>query len=208
VLVIRFRYGAHLSAEQVAELVRPCPDTLELICAWLEYHGIRSCSISTTHGGGWLMVTDVPVSQANQLLGASYQLYRNAKTNDTIIRTVGYALPAVLHSHIQAVAPTTYFTSRRVTRQKLRRRFGAAPVQAQAASGNLVTALSSRADEEIWPGFLQWLYDTEEYEPSATEQNRFAVVGFEHRIPSQEDLTMCMNHFNLHAQAKPSPSYR
>jgi tripeptidyl-peptidase-1 len=114
-----FRYGAYLSAEQVDELLRPYPETLKLISAWLRYHGIRSSSISMTHGS-WLTVSDVPMSQANQLLGASYQLYRNAKTNDTIIHTVGYALPAVLHAHIQAIAPTTYFTSTRVTRRRHR----------------------------------------------------------------------------------------
>ena len=135
--LLRFRYGLHLSADQVAELVRPFPDTIELITAWLNYHGIRSSSISTTHSGAWLTVSNVLVSQANQLLGASYQLYRNANTNDTIVRTVGYALPAALHTHIKTVAPTTYFASKRVTREALsRRNFGPAPAQ----------ALSSRAD--------------------------------------------------------------
>jgi tripeptidyl-peptidase-1 len=38
--LLRFRYGTLLSAEQVAEHVRPYPDTLELIHAWLKYHGI------------------------------------------------------------------------------------------------------------------------------------------------------------------------
>ena len=61
-----------------------------------------------THGGAWLTVTGVLVSQANELFGASYQLYRHTETNDTIIRTVDYAIPAVLHTHIQAVAPTTH----------------------------------------------------------------------------------------------------
>ncbi|KAH9010766.1 hypothetical protein EDB84DRAFT_1445534 [Lactarius hengduanensis] len=37
-------------------------------------------SISRTHGGGWLMVSGVPVSRANELL-ASYQLYWHAGTN-------------------------------------------------------------------------------------------------------------------------------
>ena len=49
------------------------------------------------------------MSKANQLLGASYQLYQNSKTNDTVLRTVGYALPTVLHTRIRTVAPTTYF---------------------------------------------------------------------------------------------------
>src|SRR6266702_5751862 len=129
---LRFRYGAHLSKEQVAELVMPHPDTIELVSSWLVHHGVRSSSISTTHGGAWLTVTDVLVSQANRLLSASYQLYRQAKTNDTIIRTVGYALPTVLHTHIQAVAPTTDFASTRVLR-KTPRCHSVRP--AEAASG-------------------------------------------------------------------------
>jgi tripeptidyl-peptidase-1 len=183
------RYGAHLSAEQVAELVRPHPDTLGLISAWLKFHGIQSSSISTSHGGGWLTVTDVLVSKANQLLGASYQVYRNTKTNDMIVRTVGYALPAVLHTHIQAVAPTTYFASKQVTWQTPRRRsFGTAPTQAQA--------LSSRVNEfEVVPEFLRWLYKTFAYVPSATDQNRLALVGFHEGVPRQSDLTSFMNLF-------------
>ena len=111
VRLLRFRYGAYLSKEQVAEHVRPHPESLALINAWLVHHGIRSSSISPTHGGGWLTVSDVLVSQANQLLGATYQLYRNVNTNETIIRTVGYRLPTALHAHIQTVAPTTNFPS-------------------------------------------------------------------------------------------------
>ena len=129
VLLHRFRYGAHLSQDQVAELVRPYPDTVELISAWLEYHGIRSSSISTTHGGGWLTVSEVLVSQANELLGVSYQIYRNGKTNDAIVRIIGYGLPAMLHGHVKTVAPTTYFPSMRVRWQTpCKRSHGAAPV--------------------------------------------------------------------------------
>ena len=62
------------SKAEVAELVKPGPDKLELIGAWLVHHGIRSSSVSTTHGGAWPTVPDVFVSQANQLFGASYQL--------------------------------------------------------------------------------------------------------------------------------------
>ena len=83
------RYGAHLSKEQVADLVAPHPDTLELVSTWLEYKGVPPSSISTSHGGGWLTVTEIPVSQANDLLGASYQLYYHTRTNDTILRTAG-----------------------------------------------------------------------------------------------------------------------
>ncbi|KAH9053898.1 subtilisin-like protein [Lactarius vividus] len=105
------RYGMHLSREQVADIVAPHPDTVQLVHSWLEHHRITSSSVSVTHGGSFLTVTGVPVSQANNLLGASYQLYRHTKTNETIIRTLGYSLPVVLGGHVQTVAPTTFFSS-------------------------------------------------------------------------------------------------
>ncbi|KAH9020166.1 subtilisin-like protein [Lactarius pseudohatsudake] len=114
----------HLTAAPLTPSFTPHPDTLELVTSWLAHHGVRPSSISTTHGGAWLTVSDVLVSQANEMLGASYQLYRHSKVNDTIIRTVSYALPEVLHAHIQAVVPTTYFASTRTLRRTPRERSG------------------------------------------------------------------------------------
>ncbi|KAH9015223.1 subtilisin-like protein [Lactarius pseudohatsudake] len=193
------RYGAHLSKEQVAELVTPHPETLELVTSWLAHHGVRPSSISTTHGGAWLTVSNVLVSQADQILGASYQLYRHSKVNDTIIRTVGYALPEVLHAHIQAVAPTTYFASTRTQRQTPRRRSvdaAAALAEVEAASGKPVTMLSSRAHwDEVTPSELRWLYKTFAYIPTAADRNTLGIFGFEKEYPSETDLSEYMTDF-------------
>ncbi|KAH9007873.1 subtilisin-like protein [Lactarius hengduanensis] len=200
--LLRFRYGAHLSKEQVAELVRPHPDTLELITSWFAHHGVRPSSISTTHGGAWLTVTNVLVSQANQMLGASYQLYRHANVNDTIIRTVSYALPEVLHAHIQAVAPTTYFASIRTLRKTPRRRSvepAAALAEAEATSGKPVRVLSSRAGG-VTPSQLRWLYKTFEYVPTAADRNTLGVFGFLEEYPSETDLTTFMTKFRPDVQ--------
>ncbi|KAH9036760.1 subtilisin-like protein [Lactarius deliciosus] len=97
VLLLQRRYGAYLSKEQVSKLVSLPPETLELVNSWLEYHGVPSSSVSMTHGGTTLTLSGVSIIQANALLGASYQLYRHVETNETVVRTVGYALPAALH---------------------------------------------------------------------------------------------------------------
>ncbi|KAH9029799.1 subtilisin-like protein [Lactarius deliciosus] len=196
------RYGAYLSKEQVAELVRPHPDTLELVTSWLAHHGVRPSSISTTHGGAWLTVSNVLVSRANEMLGASYQLYRHAEVNDTIVRTVSYALPDVLHAHIQAVAPTTYFASTRMQRQTPRRRSieaAAALAEAEVASGKPVTVLSRRAGE-VTPSQLRWLYKTFAYVPTAADRNTLGVFGFKKEYPSETDLTMFMTNFRSDVQ--------
>src|SRR6202046_1785622 len=157
VFTCSFRYGAHLSNEQIAELVAPHQDSLELVHSWLEPHRVPSSSISTSHGGGWLSITGVPVSQANELLFASYQLYRPTETNETntILRTVSYSLPVALHAHVQTVAPTTYFGSpRTLLPTALQRSSEEAAVMMNATSGGLVRMLSRR-DNNVRPSFLR-----------------------------------------------------
>ncbi|KAI9451104.1 subtilisin-like protein [Lactarius psammicola] len=184
------RYGAHLSKEQVAQLVAPHPDTLGLINSWLDYHGVPSSSISTTLGGSWLMLTGVPVSQANALLGASYQLYRRTGTNDTtILRTIGYALPAVLHTHVQTVVPTTHFASMHTLQQTPWRSAVRAP--ADMASRELVTMPSSR-NIRVTPSDVRWLYKTTAYVPVATDRNQIGIGGFLNEYPSPVDLKTYM----------------
>ncbi len=193
----RSRYGAYLSKEQVAELVAPHPDTLELVHSWLEYHGIPSSSVSVTHGGSSLKLTGVSMSRANDLLGASYQLYRHVKTNETIIRTVGYALPAALHGHVQTVAPTTSFATPRTHWQIPRKRFDRAAVElAEAASGETVSVPSSRDVNVVTtPSYLSWLYSTWVYSPAATDRNMLGIVGLLWQNPSLPDLTRFMSKY-------------
>ncbi|KAH9047230.1 subtilisin-like protein [Lactarius hengduanensis] len=156
----------------------------------------ESSSISTSHGGGWLTVTDVPVPQANELLGASYQLYRLAGTNDTaIVRTIGYALPKVLHAHVNTVAPTTFFASARslqLTPHGHSARAAGAP--GKAASRGPVSVVSSR-DEDITPEELRRLYYTYVYKPTALAQNAIGILGFNNEFPSLTDLDTFMSEF-------------
>ncbi|KAH9054643.1 peptidase S8/S53 domain-containing protein [Lactarius vividus] len=128
-----FTYGEHLSKEQVADLVRPHPDTLELVTSWLAHHGVRPSSISMTHGGG---------------------------------RSVGAVV---------------------------------APAEAEAASGNLVTVLSSRASE-VTPSDLRWLYKTFAYVPTAADRNSLGVFGYVEEYPSETELAMFMTYFRSDVQ--------
>ena len=189
--------------EQVAELVAPRPDTLELVKAWLEYNGVPLSTVSITLGGGWLTATGVPVSQANQLLGASYQQYYHAGTNDTILRTVGYELPEALFTHVQTVVPTTAFTSSRPLQQMLRSRpDGSTTAQAENATSGApvnMNIVPRRDPSYITPFALRWMYHTETYIPTAPQLNALGIVGFENEVPSQLDLSNFMRQFRSDA---------
>ncbi|KAH9033144.1 subtilisin-like protein [Lactarius hengduanensis] len=192
------RYRAYLTKEQVAELVAPRPETLELVNSWLEHHAISSSSISMTHGGSALMLKGVSVTQANTLLGASYQLYRHVESGETIVRTVGYSLPVALHWHVLTVAPTTSFVSpRQWQTPRTRNRSDRAM---NSTSGEPATMLSSRAKiNSVTPSFLRWLYDTEAYIPNTHGENVLGVVGLLRDYPSPTDLTAFMQKYRSEA---------
>ena len=193
----------HLSKDEVAELVAPHSDTLELVNSWLAHHDIPS-SVSPTHGGNWLTLLDVPVSKANDLLGATYKLYQHAETNDTVLRTIGYSVPAVLHKLVQTVAPTTYFGSPRAMRRTLHLRPGAVTLPdgdrelreavADAKPGSAATVPASCATE-ITPTCLRALYNTSSYVPAATFSNKLGIAGYLEEFANHTDLTTFMNRF-------------
>ena len=146
-----------------------------------------------SHGGGWLTLTGVPVSQANALLGASYELYHHTETKEQILRTLGYAIPAVLHAHVQSVAPTTYFGSPQTPRLTTRERSGeAAPGPGRPVSGELRETLSSRTGL-ITPPILRWLYNLSTYVPIAADRNALGVVGLHGDYPSPLDMATFMS---------------
>ncbi|KAH9170163.1 subtilisin-like protein [Lactarius sanguifluus] len=180
------RYRAHLTKEQVADLVAPRPETLELVNYWLEHHGISSSSVSMTHGGNTLKLKGVSVTQANTLLGASYQ---------TIVRTVGYSLPRALHWHVLTVVPTTSFVSPPAQWQTPRNDSSGETV-GPVRSAEPVTMLSGRAKVDLaTPSFLRWLYDTAAYTPNAMNVNALGVVGLLGDSPSPADLRAFMRKY-------------
>ena len=191
----RNRYGSYLTREQVAELVAPHPETLELVYSWLKHHSVPSSSISVTRGGSSLTLAGVPISQANKLLSASYKLYNHVETNNTILRTISYSLPSELHAHVQTVTPTTCFISPRT----------------QWHSGNVISRDGEpimkfpNRDESGGSGqdnssgitlaFLSWIYNTWGYKPTATLWNDLGIVGFAGEYPNPTDLGTFMNEY-------------
>ncbi|KAH9062347.1 subtilisin-like protein [Lactarius vividus] len=193
------RHVHHFSADayQVADLVAPHPETLELVNSWLEHHGISSSSVSTTHHGSTLKLKAVSVTQADTLLGASYQVYRHVERGETIVRTVGYSLPRELHWYVLTVVPTTSFVSPRAQWQTPRNHSSGETVGlVNSASGEPVTMLSGRAKvDHVTPSYLRWLYDTEAYTPNAMDRNVLGILGFKGDYPSPMDLWAFMRKY-------------
>ena len=143
------------------------------------------------HTGNWLKVTRVPVTQANELLGASYELFRHAETNETILRTIRYTLPAALHAHVQTVIPTTYFA----TASTLRKTLHMHPGGAESVGAPRGETGRDGGDTYVKPSFLRWLYNSETYELKATDRNVLGVTGYHGEYPSLVDLRTFMQQY-------------
>lgn len=81
----------------------PKPESVTAVNAWLANNGVHATSISPA--GDWMAI-EVPVSKANELLGAHFSVYKDDTTGRQIIRTLSYSIPAELKGHLDLVHPT------------------------------------------------------------------------------------------------------
>ncbi|THH15737.1 hypothetical protein EW146_g4775 [Bondarzewia mesenterica] len=198
----------HARLADVANLVAPHPDTSAIVSAWLEHHGVPATSVTPSAGGDWLTLSAIPVTQADMLFGAKYQVYRHAHTNDSLIRSISYALPAILHDHVNVVAPTTFFGVPRPYRKTVKvlpnapiLEDGDAAIRAEiSALGSLATqAVPSSCGSTITPACLRALYNTTAYTPKATSSNTLGVAGYLDEFANHADLQTFLGRFRSDA---------
>ena len=189
----RVRYGQHLSKEDVAALIAPHPDSVELVEAWLLAHGLDTSSTQRSHSGDFITVR-VSVAQAEKMLGTQYQMFRHGKSDDYVIRTMNYSLPSVLHEHVAVVAPTTYFGTMKSMKATSFVQEDAPTIESDAdfahllkGPGSLATVPSS-CSTTITPACLRALYNTVNYTPQATDRNILGVAGYLEEFANRADL--------------------
>lgn len=100
-------YGKWLSKEQIHAFTSPTEEAVDAIRSWLKAAGVQDDAISHP-SPDWIHVS-VPVSTADQLLQANYGVYNDDVLGGTILRTLEYALPKLLHDHVETIQPTTSF---------------------------------------------------------------------------------------------------
>ncbi|KAG6841850.1 hypothetical protein C0991_006257 [Blastosporella zonata] len=101
------RYGAHLSKEEVDELVAPHPNSVNAVDNWLRSHGIQDSDVVRSSAGDWLTLT-LPVHLVEKMLDTTYHVWKH-ENGDSVVRTTTYSLPEHLHDHIDVIQPTTMF---------------------------------------------------------------------------------------------------
>ncbi|KAK2465693.1 hypothetical protein APHAL10511_002237 [Amanita phalloides] len=184
------RYGQHLSKDEVDSLVAPHPDSIRAVEEWLTSHGIDLFdAIHRTDAGDWITV-QVSVAQAERMLGTKYNVYHHTASSERVIRTISYSLPRELHSHIDVVAPTTYFGTMRSMRTTSFLQPKIKPV---------TDISSSTCSSTITPTCLRTLYNTINYVPSSTSTNMLGAVGYLNQYANRADLQTFFRDFRSDA---------
>ncbi|CCL99285.1 uncharacterized protein FIBRA_01301 [Fibroporia radiculosa] len=188
------RYGAHLSKEEVEDLIAPPSDSLRLVDEWLASSGIFEDQLSRSSAKDWIIVK-VPVSLAETMLETEYHVWTHEASRESIIRTTSYSLPEHLHDHIDLVQPTTLFS--RFRKMETTYRFIQEVPAAQDTTPGYIPVPSAYNGEvdascngTITPTCLKQLYNAVGYEPSATGGNHIAVTGYLEQYANYEDFHM------------------
>lgn len=192
-----YRYGQHLSKEQVNALVAPHQDSTDLVEAWLLAHGLDLASAQRSPAGDWVTVR-VSVAQAEKMLGNEYSIFRHGNSDDYVVRAMNYSLPSALHGHVAVVAPTTYFGTMKSMRKTSHINVDGQTIESDADVAGLLTGPNSLATvpsscaRTITPSCLRALYNTTSYVPAATDVNMLGVAGYLDEFANNADLQVSM----------------
>jgi tripeptidyl-peptidase-1 len=99
------RYGQHLTAAEVADIVRPEEASIKQVHQWLVEHGIEDIDYSPAKD--WISIV-IPIEKAEELLQTSYTKFEHLDGH-SISRAPEFSLPIHLHEHVDVVQPTTSF---------------------------------------------------------------------------------------------------
>ncbi|CAK5271630.1 unnamed protein product [Mycena citricolor] len=170
-------YGQWLSKDEVDSFSTPTAETTAAVSEWLSSHGLSSTRVSPS--GDWISVS-VPVSKANELLGAKYQVFTHTASGIESIRTLEYSIPAALKDHIRVITPTTSFSGPRPLPpvMSVRSKSRAAPVS---------ESLHVSCNDTMTPRCLQSMYRIPKT-PAKSKAGSIGVSGMYDSYANREDL--------------------
>lgn len=115
------------------------------------------------------------------MLGTSYHVYKHGMSGDQVVRTLSYSLPDELLSHIDVVAPTTYFG----TIQTMKTTSFLTPLKSGI---DFTTASHLHCQQFVTPSCLRSMYNTKTYVPQKMAINKLGVAGYLDQFANYADL--------------------
>ncbi|KAJ7466252.1 family S53 protease-like protein [Mycena galericulata] len=173
-------YGQHLTADEVAEYVKPTSETLTTVTAWLSENGVTPTSVSPA---GDLLQISLSVQQADALLAAQFSAFTHVASGTTRVRTLAYSVPAALAQHIQFVHPTVAFIP------PLSGRPGVTAINhKRTVSPRAADAVPASCASVVNPACLEALYGFPTAKANNSASNIIGVAGYIDQWANSADL--------------------
>ncbi|KAI1369941.1 tripeptidyl-peptidase 1 precursor [Xylaria arbuscula] len=185
------KYGQHLSAEEVEELVKPTKETTELVHEWLSENGILP---SYNSAKDWITV-NLPISKLEQLLDTEYHVFEHAD-GAKVARAPTWSLPRHLHDHIDTIQPTnSFFRARHQASDAfVDAGFVAAdPSLKHYPSNSEIGAVCNTSS--VTPQCFETLYKTKGYKPQSIKKNKVAFTNYLGEHPIRSDGALFLEKF-------------
>ncbi|KAK6392809.1 hypothetical protein LTR65_002890 [Meristemomyces frigidus] len=196
------RYGQHLSAAEVHDLIKPSEDALAAVQAWLAGHGIVSDHVQYSEAKDWVTVS-LPVATVERMLDTNYHYYVH-DDGSKLLRTPQWSLPQHLHEHISTIQPTTSFF-RPQHRRKLPIGHETFPIE------NIVATVPSAVNSSIaavcnstllvTPDCIRTLYGTINYKVQAADKSFMALNDFLGEVNIRTDAELYLEAYRPEAEA-------
>ncbi|KAK7053675.1 family S53 protease-like protein [Favolaschia claudopus] len=178
-----------LSKDEVKTFVQPSDKTRSTFNAFAYANGLTPAVVSPN--GDWVSLM-LAVSAANDLFGARFERFTHRSLTQPITRTLSISLPAELVGHVEAIHPSTSFTTA-ASRLSTRRSPNDEKLSVKRSSA---PASSSCGDPTVpmTPACLQKIYGIPST-PTTEQSNSLMVTGYFNIFPNQTDLSVFLKEF-------------
>ncbi|KAJ5475480.1 Tripeptidyl-peptidase sed3 [Penicillium diatomitis] len=185
------RYGKHMKRDEVADLLQPEPNVLDIILSWLYSNKVSENSIDVH--GNWVSF-EATVSQAEAMFHTQFSYHHNSASQRTLIRTLEYSVPCKIRPHIHSVQPTTKFGKMEAPQNTdLSKRAG---LPLDQPIGATAEDLVAECGIVMRPDCIRDLYGLYSTTASPDPANRLGVSGFLDQYARHADLTHFIHRFS------------
>ncbi|KEF58384.1 uncharacterized protein A1O9_06310 [Exophiala aquamarina CBS 119918] len=198
-----YRYGQHLSQQDVKSLMQPTEETSRLVQLWLEENSIDISKCDYSSSGDWVSVT-LPVSEVETLLDTKYHVYQHAD-GTKLVRTPNWSLPRFLLDHVTTIQPTTAFlraNPKGKTVLSVPTDVDIAKLvasEAAEAATNSTTLTQNCNWNSMTPRCLRLLYNTYTYTPQSLEKNKIGFTNYLGEAFNSSDTEIFLGNFRPEA---------
>lgn len=205
------RYGQHLTAAEIHELVTPSRESVDTVKAWLADHGIADHAFNPSKD--WVSIW-VPIEKAESMLDTTYSRFRH-RDGSELSRAEVWSLPAHLHEHIDVVQPTnSFFRPDRKVKVVRGPVLGEEtlsldwfetigknmyPTHKTAGAAASVAALCNASFVTL--DCLRTVYGTIDYKPKAADKNGIAITNYLNETSKRSDVRKFLKNFRPEAIA-------